>query len=79
MSMSDHIKQQVAYENFLPEKSRSYGIRQNWILLFYKSGRSSKRYRKYVTYFESRQRGRGELLDFYNGGINFKLFSQAPQ
>ena len=36
MSMSDHIKQQI-----LPKKSPSPGKRQNWILLFYQSGRTS--------------------------------------
>ena len=41
MSMSDHIKQQVVQE-YLPERSRSPVKRQNWILLFCQSGRSSK-------------------------------------
>ena len=40
MSMSDHFKQQVLQE-FLPERSHSPGKRQNWILLFYQSGRTS--------------------------------------
>ena len=40
MSMSDHIKQQVLQE-FLPKRSQSPGKRQNWILLFYQSGRNS--------------------------------------
>ena len=37
MSMSDHIKQQ----DFLPKRSHSPGKRQNWILLFYQSGKTS--------------------------------------
>ena len=40
MSMSDHIKQRV-YNNFLLIRSPSPGKWQNWILLFYKSGRIS--------------------------------------
>ena len=40
MSMPDHIKQQVLQE-FLPKRSHSLGKRQNWILLFYQSGRTS--------------------------------------
>ena len=40
MSMSDHIKQRV-YKNFLPIRSPSPGKQQNWILLFYQSGRTS--------------------------------------
>ena len=44
MSMSDHIKQQVIQKkkNFLPKRSRSPGKWQNWILLFYQTGRGSK-------------------------------------
>ena len=41
ISMPDHMKQQMVQE-FLPERSRSPGKRQNWILLFYQSGRGSK-------------------------------------
>ena len=40
MSMSDNIKQRVLQE-FLPIRSPSLGKRQNWILLFYQSGRTS--------------------------------------
>ena len=39
MSMSDHIKQQVL-EEFLPIRSPSPGKWQNWILLFYWSGKT---------------------------------------
>ena len=41
MSMSDHNKQQVLQELFLPKRSPSPGKRQNWILVFYQSGRTS--------------------------------------
>ena len=41
MSMSDHIKQQVLQEFFARKMSHSPGKRQNWILLFYQSGRTS--------------------------------------
>ena len=40
MSMSDNIKQRVLQE-FLPIRSPPHGKRQNWILLFYQSGRTS--------------------------------------
>ena len=43
MSMSDHIatEQQVLQEFFAKKVSDSPGKRQNWILLFYQSGRTS--------------------------------------
>ena len=41
MSMSDHIKQRVLQLEFLPIRCPSTGKRQNWILLFYQSGRTS--------------------------------------
>ena len=40
MSIPNHIKQQVLRE-FFCQKSHSPGKRQNWILLFYQSGRTS--------------------------------------
>ena len=40
MSMFDHINQQVVQE-FFAKMSHSLGKRQNWILLFYQSGRTS--------------------------------------
>ena len=44
MSMSDHIKQQVLQEVF-GERSHSPGKQQNWILLFYQTGRTSRHIR----------------------------------
>ena len=41
MRMSDQSKQQVVQE-FFSKRSHSPRKRQNWILLFYQSGRSSK-------------------------------------
>ena len=40
MSMSDHIKQQVVQE-FFANRSHSSRKWQDWILLFYQSGRKS--------------------------------------
>ena len=40
MSISDHMKQQVLQE-FFAKRSSSPGKRQNWILLFHQSGRTS--------------------------------------
>ena len=41
MSMSDHIEQQEVQE-FLQKRFHSPEKQQNWILLFYQSGRNSK-------------------------------------